>query len=627
VTRANTCDTPRLCSRDGWCFENPLPQGNTIRGAWAAGPREVYLVGDNATALLWNGERHSVIALPAVADGVDFLGVHGTSPQDIFIVGSRGTILHFDGLTWSQESIQGGSNAAYRAVLARSGAPAIAVGSGNSIVRRQPDAGWRDDLLTDGLISFTGLGPDSEGRLFALGTYPSLSRAVLMRERDAGPGQLTWDRGSRPPLINGNAMWVSPDGGFFIAGLADAGAGQPRVGMILKQAEDAGWDEVLRVPDELRALTGVTSEELFAAGDNGLFLHATDAGVITARAGTQWNALALADQGPLLEGRAGQVARGLSDGGLSLVSGGTTLNVNQICGSSTADLFAASQGTPGCTGALCAPLSLERSTTGTTWNQVPRLLPDSSELTACASFVNFRWFTGDDTRYTDLVPGPGWQVQNPLSEGLPRTSSRAIWVESGVSVWITNRTQPPPNTLPHVTHARGAPLNPVHRAVTYDGGGDLITVMGGGWALGERGLAFTVLPDGGLAPAARLGTEDFTSIADEGLIDGGTLAIATGLNGALYSQEGVAGFVAEQPLEADLMASWVGTSGDSYVVGADISDGGRRVSRVYRRVGTSWVRVPFAGDRLLSTVWAGTLPDGGHSVWVGGSTGWILSRP
>jgi hypothetical protein len=332
----------------------------------------------------------------------------------------------------------------------------------------------------------------------------------------------------------------------------------------------------------------------------------------------------------LIEGRAGQVARfSPADGGLQLLSSGTTLDVNQLCGSTPANLFAASQGTPGCTGSLCSALLLERAA-GPSWSQTQVFLPDTTEFTACGALFDFRWLIGDDVRYTTQVPS-GWQVLNPMLEGLPRTRSTSIWVESGVSAWITNRTQPLPNALPHVTHAIGTALNPVHRAVTYDGGGDLITAMGGelngGWALGERGLAFKVEPDGGLTPVARLGTEDFTAIADETLLDGGTLAIATGLNGALYREETVAGFVAEPPLEADLMAAWVDETGDSYVVGADISDGGRRVSRVYRRVSANWVRVPFAGDRPLSTVWAGTLPDGGHSVWVGAPAGWILSRP
>ena len=630
VRRANRCDQPRLCSQDGWCFENPLPQGNTIRGSWAAGPREVYLVGDNATALLWNGERHSVIALPPVEDGIDFYGVHGTSPQDLFIVGTRGTILHFDGTSWTQEFIEGGSTARLQAVLARSGAPTVAVGTNNEIVRRHDDAGWTDDNLNDGTIAFTGVGPDSEGRLYALGTYSSGSvRAVVMREGNLDSGMTVfWTRESRPPLLTGNALWASSDGGLFIAGLSDAGI--PRPGMVLRRTEDAGWAEVLRVPDELRTLTGVTSDELFAAGNNGLFVHFVDGGLRTARAGSQWHTLALADQGPIVEGFAGQVARfSIADGGLAMSSSGTTRNVNQICGSTTNGLFAAAEGTPGCTGALCTPFAIEHD--GGLWvARAPRNLDDTSHYVACGALFDFRWLVGDDVRYTASALG-AWQLHNPMTNGLPRTNSTSIWVERASSWWITNKTEPMPPALPHVTHATGTPFSPTHRAVFYDGSGDLITAMGGelnqGWALGQRGLAFMVETDGGLTPVARLGSEDFTAIADEALNDGGTLTIATGLNGALYREETVAGFVAEQNLEADLFAAWVGPTGDSYVVGADSADGGRRVSRVYRRVNGNWVKVPFAGDRALSTVWAGTRPDGGHSVWVGAPAGWILSRP
>ena len=167
--------------------------------------------------------------------------------------------------------------------------------------------------------------------------------------------------------------------------------------------------------------------------------------------------------------------------------------------------------------------------------------------------------------------------------------------------------------------------------MTYDGGGDLVTAIGGatgrGWALGQRGLAFSIASDAGLEPAARLGADDFTAISDATLLDGGDLVIAAGLNGQLYRQEGTAGFVAESALGADLFATWVGATGDAFVVGADVSDGGRRVSRVFRRVGSSWVSVPFRGDQVLRAVWAGSI-DGGlnPSVWVGGPGGLILRK-
>ena len=165
--------------------------------------------------------------------------------------------------------------------------------------------------------------------------------------------------------------------------------------------------------------------------------------------------------------------------------------------------------------------------------------------------------------------------------------------------------------------------------MTYDGGGDLITVMAGalgrGVALGEKGLMFSVAADGGLEPAPRLGSDDFTAMADATLNDGGVLVIAAGLNGALYRQEGAAAFVSEGPLSADLQAVWVGPTGEAFVAGADIADGGRRISRVFHRVGSSWVAVPLRGDQAVRAVWAAP-GDGGSIVWVGGPGGVILRR-
>lgn len=631
VSRANRCDVPQLCMQDGWCFENPLPQGNTIRGAWAAGPREVYLVGDNATALLWNGERHAVIALPALPDGVDLTAVHGTSSQNLFIVGSRGTILHFDGTTWSREFIAGGYGPNLRAVLVRTGGDIVAVGAGNNIQRRLADAGWIDELLTDGPIDLNDVAEGPDGLLYALGTYSLASpRAGLMRERDAGVPR-TWDRTNRPPLINANSMWLSGDGGFYIAGLGDAGAGLGRAGFILKRAGDGGWDEVARVPDELRVLRGVPGDELFAAGENGLFVHVVDGGARLARLGGAWNALAPLPGGPLVEGRAGQVAQfSISDGGLTPLSAGTQLRINAVCGSSPSDLFAASEGTPGCTGATCAPLSLERTVSAgaVRWNEVPHLLPDSAAFTACGSFVGYRWLLGDGTPFL-VNTGANWRTEDPRTSGLPPSRSTSIWVESGVSTWITNRPAPASTGSTHVTRLVGPPSGQTPRAVTYDGGGDLITVMAGalgrGVALGEKGLMFSVAADGGLEPAPRLGSDDFTAMADATLNDGGVLVIAAGLNGALYRQEGAAAFVSEGPLSADLQAVWVGPTGEAFVAGADIADGGRRISRVFHRVGSSWVAVPLRGDQAVRAVWAAP-GDGGSIVWVGGPGGVILRR-
>lgn len=45
----------RLRSADRWCWEHPLPQGNTLGGTWARSPRDAWFVGDRGTILHWDG--------------------------------------------------------------------------------------------------------------------------------------------------------------------------------------------------------------------------------------------------------------------------------------------------------------------------------------------------------------------------------------------------------------------------------------------------------------------------------------------------------------------------------------------------------------------------------------------
>lgn len=44
----------RICSSDGWCWENPLPQGNTLSGVWGTSASSVWAVGQAGTILKWN---------------------------------------------------------------------------------------------------------------------------------------------------------------------------------------------------------------------------------------------------------------------------------------------------------------------------------------------------------------------------------------------------------------------------------------------------------------------------------------------------------------------------------------------------------------------------------------------
>src|SRR5262245_41686933 len=42
---------PGLRTGGGWCWENPLPQGTSLFGAWSAGPDDLWMVGGGGTIL------------------------------------------------------------------------------------------------------------------------------------------------------------------------------------------------------------------------------------------------------------------------------------------------------------------------------------------------------------------------------------------------------------------------------------------------------------------------------------------------------------------------------------------------------------------------------------------------
>ena len=34
-----------FCSPDGWCWQNPVPQGNALSAIWGSNPNDIYAVG------------------------------------------------------------------------------------------------------------------------------------------------------------------------------------------------------------------------------------------------------------------------------------------------------------------------------------------------------------------------------------------------------------------------------------------------------------------------------------------------------------------------------------------------------------------------------------------------------
>lgn len=88
---------PRICSSGGWCWYNPLPQGNTLIAIWGSDAQNVWAVGSSGAILKWNG---TTWVLQASGTTQNLRGVWGLSASSVWAVGEKGTILRWDGSTW-----------------------------------------------------------------------------------------------------------------------------------------------------------------------------------------------------------------------------------------------------------------------------------------------------------------------------------------------------------------------------------------------------------------------------------------------------------------------------------------------------------------------------------------------
>lgn len=101
ATRAEPTASP-LCSTDGFCWSRPAPQGETLRAAWAASPDDVWLVGDHGSLLHYDGASFTSHNLP---EHTGLRAVHGSAADDVWAVGDDGHVFHYDGQSWRSQDV------------------------------------------------------------------------------------------------------------------------------------------------------------------------------------------------------------------------------------------------------------------------------------------------------------------------------------------------------------------------------------------------------------------------------------------------------------------------------------------------------------------------------------------
>jgi hypothetical protein len=106
-------DAPRdsvICDESRWCWEEPVPRGNLLLDAWAAGPNDIWAVGDYGTVLRWNGAEWSPVPDPtrAIPENIRLKRIHGSSADNVWVISTdyedpnECMFFHWNGSSWER---------------------------------------------------------------------------------------------------------------------------------------------------------------------------------------------------------------------------------------------------------------------------------------------------------------------------------------------------------------------------------------------------------------------------------------------------------------------------------------------------------------------------------------------
>lgn len=242
--------TPQVCSRSGFCWESPLPQGNPLHGIAGSAADDLWAVGEDGTLLHHNGSSWSSQA-PAPRMVTGYLrAVWSGGREDVWAVGDSGAVLRYDGVAWRQQIA--GAKSQLNAVW---GSDAFVWAAGNDGVVLRYDRAGNVTLVPSGtaahISAVWGSGP---GDVWFAG-----ERGVVLR----------WD-GTRlsprvaPTSVGIDAVWGSGPSDVWFAG--ESGVVLHQDGVTLTQlASGTGV--------ALRAICGGVGGAVWMVGDGGITLR------------------------------------------------------------------------------------------------------------------------------------------------------------------------------------------------------------------------------------------------------------------------------------------------------------------------------------------------------------------
>lgn len=197
----------------------PTPGTRTVYGTWGATPDDAWAVGgsaDDGTGFVWrwDGTAWKDFALPdGLGAKMSVFKVFGLSKSDVWLVGTAGHLLHWDGAALTDvnhEPTFTTSEKPLFTVHGVAGRIAAVGGFASGFILERDAAGTLHDASPKGLLGLSGVVLASADEGWAVG-----QRLAILHRTVAGWGRVDTRLTRNEDL---HAVWLDPDGGVWTVG-------------------------------------------------------------------------------------------------------------------------------------------------------------------------------------------------------------------------------------------------------------------------------------------------------------------------------------------------------------------------------------------------------------------------
>jgi hypothetical protein len=164
-----------------WTFMTGCSLHRALHGVWGISSFNVFAVGDLGTIMHYNGGSWTIMD---AGTSSNLYGVWGGSASDVFVVGDGGTILHYNGSSWT--SMNSGTSANLHGIWGSGGSNVFVAGDSsgiNSTILYYNGSYWTNVIYPGYYDHLNGIWGGSPNDIFFVGDYADSTtyRGVTLR--------------------------------------------------------------------------------------------------------------------------------------------------------------------------------------------------------------------------------------------------------------------------------------------------------------------------------------------------------------------------------------------------------------------------------------------------------------